>query len=149
MVFPVVIFIIIQSNVLNSNYSMLSGRLWLRDVKVSHDQGNNIIIIQGADIVITIPVTKKLGAPTKCPKVLVCYDFHSRIFDEEEDLVFAIERGLFSIGTIIVPTSIWSNQLVKLILLIGLNLVEQVNKPIELVSQPLVSFDILVKLVNV
>jgi hypothetical protein len=48
--------------------------------------------------------TKKLGAPTKCPKVLVCYDFHFGIFDEEKDLMFTIESGLFSIGTIVIPT---------------------------------------------
>jgi hypothetical protein len=39
----------------------------------------------------------------------ICYDFHSRIFDEKEDLMFATEPGLFSIGTIVVPTSIWSH----------------------------------------
>jgi len=32
--------------------------------------------------------------------VLVCYDFHFGIFDKEEDLMFPIEPGLFSIGTI-------------------------------------------------
>jgi hypothetical protein len=49
----------------------------------------NTITIQGIDIIRTILVTKKLGAPTKHPKVLVCYDFHLKIFDEEEDLMFA------------------------------------------------------------
>jgi hypothetical protein len=87
----VVTITIIQSSVLDYSYSMLFGCLWLRDVKVSHNWGNNTIIIQRADIVKTIPITKKLGAPTKHPKVLVCYDFHLRISDEEEDLVFAIE----------------------------------------------------------
>ncbi len=64
------IFIVIQSNVLDSSYSMLLGCPWLRDAKMSHDQGNNTIIVQGAGIVRTIPITKKLGAPTKRPKVL-------------------------------------------------------------------------------
>jgi len=68
---------------------MLLGHLGLRDVKVSHDWDNNIINIQGANIVIIIPVTKKIKKPTKRPKILVCYDFHSTIFDEEEDLMFA------------------------------------------------------------
>jgi hypothetical protein len=54
-----------------------------------HDLGNNIIIIQGTGTIRIIHVTKKLGAPTKCPKVLICYDFHSRIYDKEEDLMFA------------------------------------------------------------
>jgi hypothetical protein len=59
------------------------------DVKVSHDWGNNTIIIQGVNIVRTICVTKKLGTPTKHPKILVCYDFHFGIFNEEEDFMFA------------------------------------------------------------
>jgi hypothetical protein len=39
----------------------------------------------------TILLTKKLGVPTKHLEVLVCYDFHSRISKEEEDLMFATE----------------------------------------------------------
>jgi hypothetical protein len=50
------------------------------------------------------PVTKKLGVPTKQPNLLICYDFHLGIFNEQKDLMFAIEIGLFSIGTIDVPT---------------------------------------------
>jgi hypothetical protein len=106
---------------------MLLGRPWLKDAKMFHDLGNNTITIQGADIVRTIPITKKFGTLTKHPEVLICYDFHSGISDE--DLMFAIELGLFSIGTIVVPTSIWSNQPVKLITSTGLNLVEHVFKP--------------------
>ncbi len=59
------IFIVIQSSVLDSNYFMLLGRPWLKDAKVFRDWGNNIITKQGNDIVRTIHVTKKLGAPTK------------------------------------------------------------------------------------
>jgi len=51
----------------------------------------------------TIPVIKKLGAPTKHLKTLVCYDFHFEI-SNEEDLMFATEPGLFSIGIIFVLT---------------------------------------------
>jgi hypothetical protein len=80
---------IIQNSVLDSNYFILLGHPWLTDVKVSHDWDNNIIIIQGINIVRTIRVTKKLGAPTKRPKILVCYDFHFGISNEEEDLMFA------------------------------------------------------------
>jgi hypothetical protein len=83
---------------------MLLGRPWLKDVKVFYDWGNNIIIIQGTGTVKTIHVTKKLGAPTKCLEMLICYDFHSRISNEKEDLMFATKPGLFSIGTIVVPT---------------------------------------------
>ncbi len=35
--------------------------------------------------------------------MLVCYDFHSGIFDEEDNLMFAIKPELFLIGTIAIP----------------------------------------------
>jgi hypothetical protein len=66
--------------VLDFRYFMLLGRPWLKDVKMYHNWGNNIITIQGTSTIRTIHVTKKVGAPTNYPKVLVCYDFHSRIF---------------------------------------------------------------------
>jgi len=84
-----VTFIMIESGVLDSSYSMLLGCPWLKDAKLSHDWGNNIIIIQRNGTIRTIPVTKKLGAPTKRLKTLVCYDFHFGISNEEEDLMFA------------------------------------------------------------
>jgi hypothetical protein len=40
--------------------------------------------MHGISIVKTILVTKKLGVQTKKPKVLIRYDFHSKILDEEE-----------------------------------------------------------------
>jgi len=85
----VMTFTIIHNSGLDSNYSMLLGRPWLQDAKMFHDWGNNIIIIQGVDAIKTIPIIKKLGAPTKRLQVLVYYDFHSRISNEEEDLMFA------------------------------------------------------------
>jgi hypothetical protein len=50
----------IQSSVLDFNYFMLLGHPWLKDAEVSHDWGNNTIIIQRIDIVGTILITKKL-----------------------------------------------------------------------------------------
>jgi hypothetical protein len=50
----------------------------------------------------TIPITKKLGVQTKKPKVLICYDFHFGIFDEEEDMMFAAKLDLISTRTIVV-----------------------------------------------
>jgi hypothetical protein len=85
---------------------MLLRHPWLRDAKVSHDWGTNIVSIQGTDTIRTIPITKKLGVQTKRPEVFVCYDFHSRISDNEKDVMFAIELDLFSMGTIVVPTHI-------------------------------------------
>jgi hypothetical protein len=40
-----IIFIVINNSVLNSSYSMLLGRPWLRDAKVSHDWGANTLTI--------------------------------------------------------------------------------------------------------
>ncbi len=85
----VVTFIVIQNSVLDSIYYMLLSHPWLRDAKVFHDWGNNTIIIQITNIVITIPIIRKLGAPTKRLKMLVCYDSHFKIYDKEEDLMFA------------------------------------------------------------
>jgi hypothetical protein len=58
-------FIVINSNVMDSNYSMLLGHRWLKNAKISHDWGTNIVTIQGIGIIITIPVTNKLGIQTK------------------------------------------------------------------------------------
>ncbi len=51
--------------------------------------------MQGIGTIRTIFVTKKLGGQTKQPKVLVCYDFHFGIFDEEEDMMFVTKLNLF------------------------------------------------------
>jgi hypothetical protein len=40
-------FTILKNSVVNSNYSMLLGRPWFKDAKVTHDWGNNVIIVQG------------------------------------------------------------------------------------------------------
>jgi len=99
-----VTFIVINNNVLDSSYLMLLGRPWLKVAKVSHDWGTNIVTIQGANTVRTIPITKKLGIQTKRPKVLIYYDFHYGIFANKEDVMFATRLDLFSIGTIAIPT---------------------------------------------
>jgi hypothetical protein len=41
----IVTFIIINSSILDFNYSMLLGCPWLKDVKISHDLGTNIVTI--------------------------------------------------------------------------------------------------------
>jgi hypothetical protein len=56
-----VTFIVINLNVLDFSYSMLLGRPWLRDAKVSHNWGINIITIQGTNVVKTIHFIKKVG----------------------------------------------------------------------------------------
>jgi hypothetical protein len=52
-------------------------------------------------------------------------------------------------GTIIVPTSIWSNQHVKFITSTSLNLVKQIIKHVEPMSMPHVLFYIPIKLILV
>lgn len=53
-------FIVIQNNVLDSNYSMLLSLPWFKDVKIFHDWGSNTIIIKGINMIKAIPITKKL-----------------------------------------------------------------------------------------
>jgi len=38
-------FTVLQNSVVNFNYSMLLGRPWLKDAKVAHDWGSNIVTI--------------------------------------------------------------------------------------------------------
>ncbi len=102
----IITFTILQNSVVDFSYSMLLGRPWLRDVKMAHDWGNNTITIQrnGTIIIIT-----HLGGEVKRPKMLLCYDYQNGITnDEEEDIIFAIEPELFSIGTISLPKTIQS-----------------------------------------
>jgi hypothetical protein len=101
-----VTFTIINSNVLDFSCSMLLGRPWLRDAKISHNLGTNIVTIQRTSTMRTILVTKKLNVESKRPKVLVCYDFHSETFNEKEDMMFPIKLDLFLIGTIAISTHI-------------------------------------------
>jgi hypothetical protein len=99
-------FIVLQNNVVDSSYFMLLGRPWLRDAKVTHDWGNNVIIVQGNGIVKTILVNKKLGAETKRPQVLICYDLMEGVTYEEEDMIFETKLELFSISTITISFEI-------------------------------------------
>jgi hypothetical protein len=63
--------------------------------------------------------------------------------------MFATKPRLFSIGTIVVPTSIWSNQPIRLITSICLNLIKQVIEPIKPQSKCHVSSNIPIKQVLV
>jgi hypothetical protein len=81
---------------------MLLGKPWLRDAKVTHDGGSNVITIQGNGIVTTILVNKELGAKIRRPQVLVCYDVLEGLIDGEEDLIFETKPKLFLISTTII-----------------------------------------------
>jgi hypothetical protein len=58
-------FTILQNNVVNFNYSMLLGKPWLKDVRMAHDYGSNIVTIQGNETIRTITVTKHLRGEIK------------------------------------------------------------------------------------
>jgi hypothetical protein len=63
----ITMFIILQNNVVDFSYSMLLGRPWLRDAKMAHDWGSNIITIQGNGTLRTITITKHLGSEVRIP----------------------------------------------------------------------------------
>ncbi len=48
-------------------------------------------------------MTKHLGTNLKRLEVLLCFDYQNGIIDDEENLMFANEPKLFSIGTINLP----------------------------------------------
>ncbi len=75
-------FTILKNNVVDFNYSMLLGRPWFIDVKVTHDWGNNLIIVQGNGTIRTISINKKLAVETKRPQILICYDLLEGLTDE-------------------------------------------------------------------
>jgi hypothetical protein len=54
-------FTVLKNNVVDSSYYMLLGRLWLKDAKVTHDWGNNVIIVQSNGTIKTISINRKLG----------------------------------------------------------------------------------------
>ncbi len=81
-------FIILQNNVIYSNYSMLLGRPWLKDVKVAHDWGSNIVTIQEIGTIKTITITKCLGGEIRKPEVLLCYEYQNGIINEEKYIMF-------------------------------------------------------------
>ncbi len=68
--------------------------------------GEYIVTIQGNGTIRTITITKHLGGEVSRPKVLLCYNYWNGIIDEKEDIIFAIELKMFSIGIISLPETI-------------------------------------------
>jgi hypothetical protein len=64
-------FTIFQNSVVDSGYLMLLGKPWLRDAKVAHDWGSNIVTIQGNGTVRIITIIKHLGGEVKRLEVLL------------------------------------------------------------------------------
>jgi hypothetical protein len=91
---------VIRNKEVNEAYSMLLGRPWLIDAKVTYDWGNEVVTIRGNGTVKTILVNQRTGPYPKLPEVLVCYNFVEGLTDEEEDRFFSTKEDLFAIGTI-------------------------------------------------
>ncbi len=53
----ITMFTILLNNLVDSSYSMLLGRPWLRDAKATHDWGSNTVTIEGNGTVRTIIIT--------------------------------------------------------------------------------------------
>jgi hypothetical protein len=53
-----------ENNILDANYSMLFGHLWLQDDEVTHNWDNNLITI-GQQKIHTIIISKNLDSNTK------------------------------------------------------------------------------------
>jgi len=68
--------------------------------------GNLHITIQGNGIVKTLTITKHLESEIIRPKMLLCYNYHNGITNEEKNIIFATKPKLFSIGTISLPETI-------------------------------------------
>jgi hypothetical protein len=100
----ITLFTMLQNSVVDFSCSMLLGRPWLKDVKVAHDLGNNIVTIQ--ETIRTITVTKHLRGEVRRPKVLQCYNYQNGIIDEK--YIFVIKQELFSIGIISLLNTIQS-----------------------------------------
>jgi hypothetical protein len=77
-----------QNSVVDFSYSILLERPWLKNDKMAHDWGSNIITIQGNGTIRTIIVTKHLGSEVGRLKVLLCYDYQNSFTNEEENIIF-------------------------------------------------------------
>jgi len=63
----ITMFTILENSVIDSSYFMLLKRPWLKDGKVAHDWGSNIVTIQGNGTVRTIIITKHLIGEVRIP----------------------------------------------------------------------------------
>jgi hypothetical protein len=56
----ITMFTVLHTSVVDSSYSMLLGRPWLKDAKMAHDWGSSTVTIQGNGTIKTITITKRL-----------------------------------------------------------------------------------------
>jgi hypothetical protein len=67
----VITFIVLYNSLMGTSYSMLIGKPWLRDAKVTHNWGNKTMTILRIGLVVTIVVIKHLGIEVKRQKNVV------------------------------------------------------------------------------
>jgi hypothetical protein len=72
------IYTMLKTSVVDSNYSMLLGRPWLKVAKVTNDWVNNVINVQGNEIIRTRSINRKLGVETKSPPSICLLRFIGR-----------------------------------------------------------------------
>ena len=96
----ILIFTVIDCQTIKSDYSMLFGRLWLRNAKVIHDLANDQVQIMGNGTVKTVKINRQLGYEAVTPHALVCYNFAKSITDDEETILLAANRILQPVRTI-------------------------------------------------
>ena len=96
----IVTLTIIDCQTIKSDYSMLLGRLWLRNAKVIHDWANDQVQIMGNGTVKTVKINRQLGYEAVTPHALVCYNFAEGITDDEETILLAADPTLQPVGTI-------------------------------------------------
>jgi hypothetical protein len=82
---------------------MLLGQPCLRNACVTHDWGNNLIIIESNGMVRIIVVSKHLDSNTKRLDVLLCYDMMEGVIDKEAKIFLIIELDLFTLRIITLP----------------------------------------------
>ncbi len=84
----IITFTMFENSVVDFSYSILLERPRLRNDKMAHDWGSNIITIQGNGTIRTIIVTKHLGGEIGRLEVFLCYDYQNGITNEEENIIF-------------------------------------------------------------
>lgn len=102
-------FIIIQYNVLDVSHSILLGRPQLKNEKVSHDWGTNLITRKCNGTIKIIVGTKKLDQNTKTPLNIPLLRLVNEVIDDDEHMLFVVKLDLFIIDTMSLSINLLKN----------------------------------------
>jgi hypothetical protein len=83
----IIAFTIMNNKAVDPTYSMLLGHPWLRNAKVIHDWGTNMVTIKDNGIVKTIFVSKYLSGNIRKPQTIVSYNFMEGVTNEEAEIL--------------------------------------------------------------